>query len=50
VQNIKKNGERRFFKVTKKSQLGSVFVVIEDLLHPPYQIDNQCHDFFIRCF
>jgi len=40
VQNIKQNGEKKFFKVTKKNQLGSVFIIIEDLVHPPYLIDN----------
>lgn len=35
--------------MTKKNQLGSVFVIIEDLVHPPYVIDNKLRDIFISC-
>lgn len=40
LQNIKANGEKRFFKITKKNQVGSIFIIIEDLVNPPYVIDN----------
>lgn len=49
VQNINMKGDRRFFKVTKKNLNGSVFIIIEDLVHPPYLIDNKCHELFASC-
>lgn len=46
VQNIKENGDKRFFKVTKKNQQGSLFVIFEDLAQPPYIINNKCIELF----
>ena len=34
------DGSKEFFKVTKRSELNSIFVIIEDMASCPYQIDN----------
>lgn len=49
VQNLTASGDKRFFKVTKKNLYGSVFIIIEDLVHPPYLIDNKCSELFATC-
>jgi hypothetical protein len=49
VQNLNTKGDKRFFKVTKKNLYGSVFIIIEDLVHPPYLIDNKCSELFASC-
>lgn len=43
------NGDKTFFNVTKKNQLGSIFIIIEDMVTPPYLIDNLCEDVFAIC-
>ena len=38
------DGSKLFFKVTKRSELNSIFVIIEDMKSCPYQIDNFLSD------
>ena len=49
VQNMTSDGEKKFFKVTKRNQLNSLFIIIEDMKEPPYVIDNLCGELFASC-
>lgn len=49
VQNMTDKGDKKFFNVTKKNQLGSIFIIIEDMITAPYLIDNLCKDLFAVC-
>ena len=40
VENRMYGGAKEFFKVTKRNDLNSIFVIIEDMKSCPYQIDN----------
>jgi hypothetical protein len=40
VANLMEDGTKQFFKVTKRSALNAMFVVIEDMKASPYRIDN----------
>ena len=40
VENRMEDGTKMFFKVTKRNDLNSIFVIIEDMKSPPYLIDN----------
>ena len=44
VANLMEDGTKQFFKVTKRSDLNSIFVIIEDMKSPPYQVDNFLSD------
>ena len=47
VTNVKSDGVKHFFKVTKRIVLNSNFIIIEDMVKAPYKIDNLCQDLFI---
>ena len=40
VTNVTETGDVHFFRVTKRLVLNSTFIVIEDLEHAPYKINN----------
>jgi hypothetical protein len=47
VENRMEDGTKVFFKITKRNDLNSIFVIIEDMKSAPYQIDNQLPDMVI---
>lgn len=44
MANLMEDGSKQFFKVTKRSDLNSIFVIIEDMKSSPYKIDNFLSD------
>ena len=50
VTNITKDGEKKFFRVTKRIVLNSNFIILEDMEHAPYKIDNLCKDVHMSYF
>jgi len=41
-------GRQKFFKVTKRNVLNSMFVIIQDMKQPPYKIVNNCKDITVK--
>jgi len=40
VTNKKKDGNRIYFRVTKRVVLNSTFIIIEEMVNAPYKIEN----------
>lgn len=50
VTNVTESGEKIFFRVTKRIVLNSNFIIVEDMEHAPYKIDNLCSDVYLSYF
>ena len=50
VTNLDERGHKKFFRVTKRMVLNSNFIIVEDMEHSPYKIDNLCQNLYLSYF